>query len=89
MAVPTTPAVALSRPDSEAMDRLVVEKLVDVADVRSVLPVKVVEARVAEEVALRIPMVEVPVRKPPEKVRVVVVALLGNGYAEARPAPVM
>ena len=55
-------------------------KEVVVAEVRSVLPVSVVEARVAEEVALRTPMVEVEMSAPALRVRMVVVAFEGNGY---------
>ena len=78
-AAATTPEVALRRPESVPMVRLVVERLVEVAEVRSVLPVRVVDASVADEVALSMPIVEEPMSAPALKVMTVVVAFEGNG----------
>ena len=57
----------------------VTAKVVEVALANSEFPARVVEASVAEEVALSVPMVEVPVRRPPPKESVVEVALPTNG----------
>ena len=75
---------ALSAPPTLRTEEMVEEpktaRLVVVAEVRRVLPVSVVEAKVAEEVALRTPMVEVEMSAPALRVRTVVVAFEGNGY---------
>lgn len=54
-------------------------KLVVVAWVSSVLPESVVEAKMAEEVALSMPIVEEPIIAPALKVMTDVVALSTNG----------
>ena len=59
--------------------RSVAKKVVEVAEVRSVLPVRVVDASVADEVALSMPIVVLPMSAPALKVMTVVVAFEGNG----------